>query len=180
MSAAKIPIPDVIQSEVVYSGYFDMQIDQLQLPHGPKRPYTILNVKAHAAAIVAKTPDGKFIINKEYRHPTGKWLLSCPGGRMDPGESPVEAARRELLEETGYAGDNPILLGAAFPFAGVTDQLIHYILIQNAVYKQPPALEPFELIHTELKTEEELKREIASGAPIDGVLCTALWLASMH
>ena len=179
MSVPKIPIPETLDSEVVYSGYFDLKVDHLQLPHGPKRAYTTLNVKAHAAAVLAKTPEGKFIINKEYRHPTGKWLLSCPGGRIDPGESPLEAARRELIEETGYAGDQLSLLGSAFPFAGVSDQLIHYVLIENARYQQPPALEPFELIHTELKTLEELKEEIASGAPIDGVLCTALWLASL-
>ena len=180
MSEIHIPIPEVTSSETVYKGFFDMRVDHLKLPHGPTRPYTVLNTRVHAVAILAKTPDGKFVINKEYRHPTGKWLLSCPGGRIDLGESPLEAAKRELVEETGYGGGTFTLLGSVFPFPAVTDQPIYYILVENATYQQPPALETFELIHTELKSERELREEIASGVPIDGVLCTALFLNLVH
>ena len=175
-SHLSIPIPEVKSSESVYRGYFDLRIDLLQLPHGPKLSYTVLDVKAHAAAILAKTKEGKFIINKEYRHPTGKWLLSCPGGRIDPGESPLEAAKRELLEETGYGNGSFRLLGSAYQFPAVSDQIVHYIYVENAEFLQPPVLETFELIHTELKTEQELLHEIATGFPVDGVLCTALLL----
>jgi ADP-ribose pyrophosphatase len=162
--------------ETVYSGYFDVRIDLLQLRHGPNLSYSCLDVKAHAAAVLARTPDGRFIINKEYRHPTGKWLLGLPGGRIDPGESPLEAAKRELLEEAGYGNGTYRLLGSAYPFPAVTDQLIHYVFADNVSFIAEPTHEPFELIHTELKTQDELLREIAEGFPIDGVLCTALLL----
>lgn len=173
----RIVIPEVKASEIVHQGYFNVRIDLLQLPHGPKLSYTVLEVGVHAAAILAKTKEGKFVINKEYRHPPGKWLLSCPGGRIDTGESPLEAAKRELLEETGYGGGTFTLVGSAYPLPAVTEQVIYYIYVENAEFLQSPTLETFELIHTELKTEQELLNEIASGSPVDGVLCTALTLS---
>lgn len=174
-----IPIPEVKGSETVFKGYFNVREDHLQLPHGARMCYTCLEVGVHAAAILAKTKEGKLIINREYRHPTGKWLLSCPGGRIDPGESPLEAAKRELLEETGYGGGKFSLLGNAYPFPAVAEQIIYYIYVEDAVFVQPTRHEPFEMIHTELKAPEELMQEIAAGFPVDGVLCTALLLAKL-
>lgn len=176
---SSIPLPDIKSSEIVYKGYFDVRLDQLQMPHGAKMSYTCLDIGVHAAAVLAKTKEGKLIINKEYRHPTGKWLLSCPGGRIDSGESPIEAGRRELLEETGYGGGKFSILGNAYPFPAVTNQVIYYIFVEGAEFLQPTHHEPFEMIHTELKSPEELKREIAAGFPVDGVLCTALLLSNL-
>lgn len=174
---SRIPIPEVKSSEIVHKGYFNVRIDLLQLPHGPKLSYTVLEIGAHAAVILARTKEKKFIINKEYRHPSGKWLLSCPGGRIDTGESPIEAAKRELLEETGYGGGKFSLVGSAYPLPAVTDQVIHYVYVEDAEFLRPPVLETFELIHNEFKTEEELMQEIAEGTPVDGILCTALMLS---
>jgi len=179
VSLPNIPIPEIKGSEIVYKGYFDLRVDLLQLPHGPKRPYTVLLTGVHASAIIAETPDGKFVVNREYRHPTGKWLLSCPGGRIDIGESPLQAASRELLEETGCTGKEYIEIGTIFPFPAVTNQQIHYIWAKGVKKIQPPELETFELIHTEVLSKEEILQEISSGAPVDGVLCTALFLRGL-
>lgn len=172
-------IPKIKTSEIVYKGYFDVRLDELYFPHGEKMSYTLLEIKADAAAILAKTKEGKWIINREYRHPTETWLLSCPGGRIDPGETPLEAAKRELLEETGYGGDPFTLLGAVYPFPTVSKQVIYYLFVEGAEYIQPPRHEPFEVIRTELKTLDELHHEIRNGTPVDGVLCTALFLARL-
>jgi ADP-ribose pyrophosphatase len=173
----RIPVPEVQSSEIVHEGYFNVRIDLLQLPHGPKLSYTVLELGAHAAVVLARTQEGKFVINKEFRHPPRKWLLSCPGGRIDTGETPVEAAKRELLEETGYGGGKFTLVGNAHPMPAVTGQVIHYVYAENVELLQKPAPEPFEMIHTELKTEEELMQEIHSGQEVDGILCTALFLS---
>ena len=170
-------IPEVAEREIVYRGYFDVRVDLLQSHKGPRMSYTSLDIKVHAAAVLARTKSGKLIINKEYRHPTGKWLLGCPGGRIDAGESPLEAGKRELQEETGYTGGKAILMGEVFSLPAVTDQIIYYIFIDGVELTDPPAHEPFELIHTELKSKEELFLEITTGAAVDGVLCTALCLA---
>lgn len=175
MFIPNIPIPEIKRSETVYKGYFEVREDLLQLPHGPKRVYTVLLNAPEAAVVIAETKEGKLVINKEYRHPTGKWLYGCPGGKVDPGESPVEAARRELLEETGYSSTDLHFMGTAYPFPAVSHQRIHFIHARNATLTHETEHETFELIHVELKTPEELQQEIAKGALVDGILCTALF-----
>ncbi len=176
MPHRKTPIPEVRSSEIVHHGFFDVLVDNLQLPHGPKLDYTLVHFGAHAAVVIAETTEGKLIINHEYRHPAKQWLLSCPGGRIDTGESPIQAAKRELLEETGYGGGTFSILGTVFPFPAVANQQIIFVHAKDVAYLQPPALEEFELIHSQLKTPEELFHSIASGTPVDGVLCTGLFL----
>lgn len=180
MSAPSTPIPEIVSSEIALHGFFDVRIDMLQLPHGPKRPYYSVDFGIHAVAILAFTEEGKLVIAKEYRHPTKKWMLGCPGGRIDTGESPIEAAKRELLEETGYGEGTFSVMANIHPLAALTDHQIFYIRARDVRLIKPPALEPFELIHAELKTEEDLLEEIASGNPVDGVLCTALFLNKIH
>ena len=131
MKIPSIRLPDVKNSEIVYKGYLDVHVDELQLHHGPNLSYTSVDLKVHAAAVLAKTKEGKFVINKEYRHPTGKWLLSCPGGRIDTGESPLEAAKRELLEETGYGGGTFHSVGSAYPCPAISNQLLYYVYAEN-------------------------------------------------
>ena len=66
-----------------------------------------------------------------------------------------------------------------FPFPALTEQQIHFVYAKNVEQLQPPALEEFELIHTQLRTEEEIRTEIRSGLPADGILCTALYLKNL-
>jgi ADP-ribose pyrophosphatase len=176
VSKPNIPIPDIRKTEIAYHGYFDVAVDHLKLPHGPERLYTVLKLGAHAAAVIALTTEGKLVMTREYRHPPREWLMSCPGGRIDPGESPIEAGRRELLEETGYGGGEFSVLGTVFPFPAVTDQQIFYVLANGVSYLQAPALDPFELIHVELHTLEDIFARIKAQEPVDGVFCTGLFL----
>lgn len=180
MSVPKTPIPEIVSSEIALHGFFDVRVDVLHLPHGLKRPYYSVDFGTHAVAILAFTEEGQLVIAKEYRHPTKKWMLGCPGGRIDTGESPIEAAQRELLEETGYGEGSFSVMANIHPLAALTDHQIYYVRAKNVRLIQSPALEPFELIHPELKSEQELWEEIASGNPADGVLCTALFLNRMR
>jgi ADP-ribose pyrophosphatase len=179
MSLPHIALPEVKKSEIAHKGYFTLRIDSLELPHGIRRPYSVLETGCHAAAVIAETTDGKILVLKEYRHPTGKWIYGCAGGRIDTGESPIEAAKRELLEETGYTAEEFITLGSAFPFPAVADQNIHYVLARGAKYLKAPTPEPFELITPCLLSEEDLEKALQSGDPVDGVLCTALYFRSI-
>lgn len=65
--------------------------------------------------VVALTADGQLVLVEQWRHGTGAVTLEIPGGMIDPGESPVDAARRELLEETGYAAKTLTFLGRVEP-----------------------------------------------------------------
>lgn len=169
-------IPKIEKSQFAYHGFFDVHIDYLRWPTGFQNTYTRLDLCSSAAVVLARTVDGRFIINLEYRHPTGKWLLSCPGGRVDQNETPLEAVKRELLEETGYGGGTWQALPSIYPLPAITDQQIFYFFAQNVVHLSTAKVEESELIKTLLKTKQELYQEIRNKTPVDGILCTALFL----
>src|SRR4051794_24039673 len=62
---------------------------------------------ADVVSVVALTPDRRMILVEQFRAGSGRDSLETPGGLLGPGEDPLEAGARELLEETGYAGDPP-------------------------------------------------------------------------
>jgi len=66
-----------------------------------QKPYYRLSCK-DSAVVVAQTMKGEVLFIRQFRQAVGKYLLELPAGEVNPGESPKEAARRELLEETGY------------------------------------------------------------------------------
>jgi ADP-ribose pyrophosphatase len=73
-------------------------------PDGVEREFEI-KVEDDTAVVLALTPDDQVVLVREYRPGPEQSLLELPGGSVAPGEEPLEAARRELLEETGYEGD---------------------------------------------------------------------------
>jgi ADP-ribose pyrophosphatase len=166
--------PKVQDSKILHSGFFDLRQDLLENALGATHSYTYI-FAANAVAVLAKTKEGLWILNKEYRHPTGKVLLGPPGGRLEQGEDPLKGAVRELFEETGYWSDEVSLIGACHPFPGACDQKIYYVYAQNCHLKGSQKLEPFEFVEVELKTDEELFHIIQNSSDIDGNLCTALW-----
>lgn len=167
--------PKVKHSQIVYSGYFNLRQDLLERSDGKTHPYTSMILSTDSIAILAQTPDGLWILNREYRHPTGKVLLGPPSGRLNQKEDPIAGARRELIEETGYLSDEIVVLGCCHPFPGLCDQKMFYLWAKNAIRKSEPNLEPFEFIEVELMSDERLRKEIRGGTDVDGNLCIALW-----
>lgn len=166
--------PKVLQSKTILNEYVDIRQDVLERSDGLTRVYTYMVLPTDATVILAETPDGKFILNREYRHPTNDYILGCPGGRLEPGEDPLAGALREFEEETGYSPSEMKLLGLSYPFPGLCNQKIYFVHAKNAVFKKEQRLDPFEYIQTELKTESELRAEITAGHQVDSLLVTAL------
>ncbi len=82
--------------------------------------------------VVALTPDEEFVMVRQYRHGSDEVTLEIPGGIVDPGETPSVAAARELLEETGYRGSEPLRLGQVNPNPGLFDNGCHTFLVRDA------------------------------------------------
>jgi len=110
-----------IKTEVVYStAFFDLLAKTMK---PGEEPYYSLRVPDFAV-IVALDEDDRMLAVRQYRPAVERYTVELPSGLVDPGESPVEAARRELLEETGYAADKVEMLGPMIPEAGrLTNQL---------------------------------------------------------
>ncbi len=173
-------LPKVASSSTVYEGFFRVRRDLLTLPSRELYPYDILETAPFAVMVLATTPEGNYVVSREYRHPTQSFLLSCPGGIKMEEESAEECANRELREETGFTASTFQVIGEAFPFPGVTDQKTIYMRALNATREGPQALEAAEFIEPVILSEKELKTEILEGAPVDGLLLTALFFNSLQ
>lgn len=170
--------PKVIKTEVVYKNFFQIKKEQIEIPERGPYDYYSLVADPFAVMVIATTAYNEYVLNWEYRHPTGQTLLSCPGGIMHDNEEPLTCAERELLEETGYTAENFELIGESYPFPGICPQKTYFVRAYNAVQSQPQNLDRSELIQTELFTHEKLKKKLNGKTPLDGLLLTALFFAS--
>jgi 8-oxo-dGTP pyrophosphatase MutT (NUDIX family) len=90
------------------------EVRRLVAPDGHERDALAL-VAPDWVNIVAVTAADEIVLVRQWRFALAAWTLEIPGGMVDPGEQPQEAAARELLEETGYRARNWSLLGAVHP-----------------------------------------------------------------
>jgi ADP-ribose pyrophosphatase len=88
----------------LYEGYRRILGRTYRLPDGDAREFEI-KLEAATAVVVALTPDDRVVLVREFRPGVEATLLELPGGVVDAGEEPLEAAHRELLEETGYEAE---------------------------------------------------------------------------
>lgn len=85
----------------------------------------------NAVQIVALTTEGKLVAISEFQPGVGADYLHLPGETMEPGETPLDAATRGLLEETGYKSDSVELLTSILENSGRSDRLIYIVLAVN-------------------------------------------------
>lgn len=113
--------------------------------------------------VVAVTPDKRVVMVEQYRFGSGEIGLEPPAGIVDRSESALDAARRELLEETGYASDRWRFLGSVQPNPAFHDNACHHWLAEDVELVQPPAPDPGEVLRVRLMTADELRGEVAAG-----------------
>lgn len=176
---SSISPPEIQKSAVVFNEFIKIERDDLLFSGKTKHPYYTLTTKPKAVVVLAFNLDGLLILNEEYRHPTRQTLLCCPGGFLDKNESPEEAGKRELLEESGYLANSLQLIGKAYPYPGITGQKIFFLRALKAIKYSKPNREPTELIRTVLKSPASVHKEISSGREADSQLCSALYFNSI-
>jgi len=118
----------VVSSRKIFDGpIFGVRRDEVIEPGGIR---ATRDVVTHAGSVVLLPvlDDGRILLVRQYRHAVGASLWELVAGRIDPGESPLAAARRELLEETGYTARSFQRLFEAFPTPGfVGERFVLYL-----------------------------------------------------
>jgi 8-oxo-dGTP pyrophosphatase MutT (NUDIX family) len=125
---------------------------------------------------IALTTDQQLVMVRQFRAGSRRDSLETPGGLLDAGEDPCAAGARELLEETGYAGDSPELLGMIYPIPALLSMRISTVVIRNARLVAEPHLDQSEELTLELVPVKDIPSLITSGR-IDHGVCVAglLW-----
>ena len=97
---------------IIEDRYCTIEKQKVQIPSGKKATWFIHHV-SDVIIILPITKGGRVLLEKGYKHGIGKNIIEFPAGIIEKGESPAKAARRELLEETGYSAKDLTFLGQA-------------------------------------------------------------------
>ena len=112
--------------------------DVWELPDGGRRTYPVMRLGASVGILPFVSAD-RVILVRQYRHVTGDFCWEVPGGAMDPGESPDDAAQRELREEAGYRAARLRRLGGFWPNNAYLDEVIHVYVAEGLTADPLPA-----------------------------------------
>jgi len=124
-----------ITSRAVYRGrLLKVNEDEVSLPDGSSalREYV---VHPGAAIILPLFDDGSVLLERQFRYPLGQHFYELPAGKLEPDEAPIETAKRELLEETGYAAAEWRELGRLHPCVGYSDEKIDFFLARKLEFR---------------------------------------------
>ena len=122
-----------LSSRLLHEGrHFSFLSDEVELPDG-RRTHRDIVRHPGAVAIVPMLSEDEVALVRQYRYAAGKALLEIPAGTLEPGESPLECAARELREETGYeAGEIEELL-SCYMAPGYSSEVIHFYVARGLV-----------------------------------------------
>ncbi len=154
-------------SQVLDTPYLKIRCEQVAVPDGPIIPDYYIIENYGWVGIVPLTPDGQFLINKQYKHGIDEVVLEFPAGGIDVGEedTPQLTARRELMEETGYSYDDNDIEFLAHMLANPTSARtrIWWYLARNVRKTGTQKPDPVEVIENLLVTPRELLQLIHEG-----------------
>ena len=125
--------------------------------------------------VIAITEDGNFVIERQYRHGTQSVDYELCAGTIEKGEAPIDAAKRELLEETGYEGGEWTLFCISTPNPAAMTTTNYSFLAKGVRYSGERHLERTEDISIHLMTFEEVKEMVMNGEIKQGQMLAPLW-----
>jgi ADP-ribose diphosphatase len=142
--------------------WYRLRRDTVELTDGTVVDDYFVSERADIALVVALTPKRQVVFVRQYKHGIGEITLELPGGLVDDEETPVDAARRELAEETGYGAAAFEPLGALVYDPPKTTNRVHGFVARGAEHSQDPRPDATEEIEVVLLPLGEVARRLAA------------------
>ena len=169
------PWPTLSSRPVADYHILKVRMDRCESPRTGKAHDFVVLEAADWVNVVAITPDEQVVLIEQYRFGLQKVTLEIPGGMIDPGESPLDAGARELLEETGYRAKNYTLLGSVEPNPAFQNNRCYTVLAEGATLEagSAPHLDEKEDIGVTLQPLSAVPRLLREGAITHALVWTA-------
>ena len=142
---------------------FRVRLDRLRHPTNEQEFERLVLQAPEWVNVVATTTDGKIVMVEQYRFGVGELTLEPVGGLVDAGEDSLAAARRELLEESGYGGGEWRYMGSVQANPAIHDNRCHHWLAEGVERIADPVPDEGEAIRVHLMTLDEVRDALASG-----------------
>lgn len=167
--------------KIIQSAYprKELRVDTCELPNG-----RIIEKMIHEystwVTVMALTDTEEVILIRQYRHGSGKVIWEFPAGIVDPGETPLDAAKRELLEESGYGGGIWVNTGFVSPNPDNHTNLLHTFLATNVKKEALQDLDDSEQIDVYPTPLMQVIRMAKEGELLQAMQVSALFFALTH
>lgn len=163
-----------LESQEIYKGRIvNLYVDKVKCPNGHISTREVVR-HCKASCVIAELPNGKFIMEKQFRYPYDDVITEFPAGKCDGDEDPIVTARRELEEETGYKANTIVYLGKMYPSCAYTDEII-YLYYAKDLEKTSQHLDENEALNLEEYTLEEIEKMADAGQLDDAKTICALY-----
>jgi ADP-ribose pyrophosphatase len=173
----RLPIkPERLSRSVIYeSQWVNLYVDKVRFPSGLViEDYHLLDFSRSAVTMLAENDSGSIVFVRIARYATGTVEWELPAGGVEPGETEIEAAEREVLEETGYTSDLHQLIYSYYPMNGNSNKLFHILTCRAGTRVQD--FDKDEVAETRWFTRAEVVQMLKDKVVTDGFTLTALLL----
>ena len=142
---------------------FKARFDTLINPRNQALAKVVVLESEDSVNVVAITPDKNVVVIRQFRFGIGKTTIELPGGLAEPDEDPLDAAKRELREETGYSGTKWTALGSIQNNPVYMNSSLHHFLLEDARKTDTPELDEEEDIQVETLSPQALVQLVDTG-----------------
>jgi ADP-ribose pyrophosphatase len=148
------------EDEVIYDGWLKIHRRTYRLPDGRTVEWD-MHAGGPTVAVLALTPEARLVMVRQFRPGPDRVVLTLPGGMLDPGETPEEAAARELREESGYSAGSVELVVSAMSNASPYHR--HVVVARDCTPGHALALDEYEDCEPVEMDVEEVRAELRAG-----------------
>ena len=166
----------VLKSEYLFKRpWLTVRRDCVELPDGRQNPEFYVLEYPDWVNVIAITEDGQFVMERQYRHGLGMTCFEIPAGVMEKGETPLEAAKRELMEETGYGEGEWTNIMNVSGNSSTTNNISHCFVAKGVKKISGQHLDSTEDLEIVLLSRDQVKDLMVNDQIRQSLMAAPLW-----